>query len=245
MKILEKGKFKILLSEDFKPSYLVAGFHGIGHVGWISVRHLVEKTNARRVGYILSPYMQPFVSIKKGVKTPYEFYFSNETLFFLPNVPLSQRDSNPLAFLLAEIAIEMGIKEVILFGGLDNRFKEDETIRLAPTTTFYNNRQDLFQSGRVKLIDEGLGVVGPLAILLSVFEAWETPAVAILPYAAPDRPDPKAAAEALRAFNEIYGYSIGVEELIEEGTLLEKELEEVEKKLRDMAREKEPPVYHV
>ncbi|MGB9708996.1 MAG: proteasome assembly chaperone family protein [Infirmifilum sp.] len=245
MRVVEKGRIKILLNRDVQPHYLVAGFHGIGHVGWISVRHLVEKTNAERVGYVFSPYMQPFVSIKKGVKTPYEFYLTGDTLYFLPNVPLSQKDASIVTLSLAEFALEVGVREAILFGGLDHRFKEDDKIRLAPTTAFYNERRELFETGKLKLIEEGLGVVGPLAILLSVFEAEGVPAVAILPYAAPDRPDPKAAAEALRMFNEIYGYSVTVDELIEEGTMLERELEEVERKMREMVKEREPPVYHV
>ncbi|MEZ0345441.1 MAG: PAC2 family protein [Infirmifilum sp.] len=245
MRIIEKGKLKIILNEDLKARYLITGFHGIGHVGWISVRHLVEKNNAARVGHIISPYMQPFVSIRKGVKTPYELYKAGETLFFLSNIPLSARDTAPLTLELAELSLEVGVEEAILFGGLDNRFKEDDSVRLAPTSQYFSRHQDLFNNGRFKLIDEGLGVVGPLAMLLSVYEAREIPAVAILPYAAPDRPDPKAAADALRTFNEIYGFNIPVDELIEEGTLLEKELEEVEKKMKQMIREKEPPVYHV
>ncbi len=239
------GNLQVVLNREFRVSRLVTGFHGIGHVGWISVRHLVEKTKAVRVGHVISPYMQPFVSVKNGIRTPYELYVSGETLYFLPNVPLSNRDTSLVTMAVAEIALEGGVTEAIFFGGLDNRFKEDESIRLAPTTAFYERHRDLFSSGRFKLMDEGLGVVGPLAIILSIFESRELPAVAILPYAAPDRPDPKAAAEALKAYSELSGESVSVEELVEEGTLIERELEELEKKIKQMAREREPPQYHV
>lgn len=243
--MIEKNRLRVILRDEVKARLFAAGFHGVGHVGWISVKHLVEKMNAERVGYIISPYMQPFVSVKKGIRTPYELYLAGDFLIFLPNVPVSPRDSNMLPLSLAELVLEVGVKEAVLFGGLDSRFKEDDSIRLAPTTAFYDAHPEVFSSGTFKPIEEGLGVVGPLAVLLSVFEVYQLPAVAVLPYAVMDRPDPRAAAEAIKAFNKIYGYNIGVEELLEEGAIVERELEEVEKKMRELAKEREPPPYHV
>ncbi|UNQ74306.1 proteasome assembly chaperone family protein [Infirmifilum sp. NZ] len=245
MRITTRGRVQIVLNREFKASRLITGFHGIGHVGWIAVKHLVEKAGAVRVGHVISPYMQPFVSVKNGIRTPYELYVAGETLYFLPNVPLSDKDVSLVTRTLSEEVIENGVTEAVLFGGLDNRFKQDDSIRLAPTTAFYEARKELFLGQKYRLMEEGLGVVGPLAIILSIFESRELPAVAILPYAAPDRPDPRAAAEALRAYSELFNSAVSVEELIREGELVERELEELENKIKQMAKEREPPHYYV
>jgi uncharacterized protein len=71
------------------------------------------------------------------------------------------------------------------------------------------------------------------------------PAVAILPYAAVERPDPRAAAQAIEVFTRITNLNIDVCELLAQGVQLEKELAEIEKKIREAVKERESLVYHV
>ncbi|ABL77766.1 proteasome assembly chaperone family protein [Thermofilum pendens] len=243
---LKYGKVRVVLSEDVHPETFLAGFHGVGHVGWIAVKHVVEKLEAQRVGYLFTQYMPPFVNVRSGIRTPYELYFSQGMLIFLPNVPVSPKDFISVPEALAELSITLGVKLSVLFGGLDASYKEpDAKPRIAPTRAFLLSKEDLIKEKGYPVLEEHLGIVGPLAILLSVFEANNVPAVAILPYAAADRPDPRAAAEAIKVFQEITGVRISVEELLEQGERLEKEVAEVEKKIKEAMREREPPMYHV
>ncbi|AGT34940.1 hypothetical protein N186_02805 [Thermofilum adornatum] len=237
---------KILLNEGVSPKIFVTGFHGVGHVGWIATRHIVTKLEAKRVGMVLTPNMTPFVSIKNGVVTPYELYAKDNLLAFLPNVPVSPKDSIIVPQMLAQMIFDMHVDMVILFGGLDASFAEpDSRPRIAPTSSFLSNYAEIINKHGLPIIDERLGIVGPLATLLTYFEAGNIPAVAILPYASLDRPDPRAAAQAVEIFSNITGIGIDVKELLEEGEQLEKQLEELEKKIKDTMKNRESLVYHV
>ncbi len=232
--------------KELHGKYFFTGFHGVGHVGWITIRHLVTKLKAKRIGYVVSYFMQPFVTVKEGITLPYEFYKKDDIVFFVANVPMSKKDLNIVSMEVAEKIAKSEIEESILIGGLDARLKDKEQdFRIAPTSTYYRNHEDEIKSRGYKLLEEGLGIIGPLAYFLSVFEAVKHPAVAILPYAAVERPDPKAAARAIDVISEITGLKIDTQELIEEGMMIEKEIAELEKRMRESMREKETPPYYI
>lgn len=232
--------------EDLRGKYFFTGFHGVGHVGWITIRHLVTKLEAKRIGYVVSYYMQPFVTVREGITLPYEFYKKEDIVFFVANVPMSKRDLNLVSMRVAEKIVKSGIEESILVGGLDARLRDTEQdFRIAPTSTYYKKHEDEIKSRGHKLLEEGLGIIGPLAYFLSVFEASGHPAVAILPYAAVERPDPKAAARAIDVVSEITGVRVDTQELIEEGVRIEREIAELEKRMKESMREKEAPPYYI
>jgi uncharacterized protein len=237
---------KVVLTEDVSPEIFIAGFHGIGHVGWIAVKHIVTKLEARRVGYILTPSMTPFVTIKNGVKVPYELYAADNLLAFMPNVPLSIKDSMVVPQMLAQLVLNCRVNLAVLFGGLDASFAEpDAKPRIAPTSAYLSLFTSSIKRLELPIIDEKLGIAGPLALLLTYLEAGNVPAVAILPYAAVERPDPRAAAQAIEVFTRITNLNIDVCELLAQGVQLEKELAEIEKKIREAVKERESLVYHV
>jgi len=246
MVLIEKfGSVRIVLDERVNARTFMTGFHGVGHVGWIATRYIVDSIGARRVGFVISPYMQPFVTAREGIVTPYELYSKDEFLFFIANVPLSQRDVSLVSLAIAEEVVKLGVERSILFGGLDKRFAsgEDELLRVAPTSSF-RARYNRWIEG-LKTIEEGLGIVGPLAYMLAFYEAHEHPALAILPYAAADRPDPLAASRAVEVAGRLTGLEVDVSRLVEEAELLEKKYEELERKISEVMREREPPAYHV
>jgi uncharacterized protein len=244
--LIEKfGSVRVILSERVEARTFMTGFHGVGQVGWIATRYIVDSIGARRVGFVISPYMQPFVTVREGVIAPYELYSKDEFLFFVANVPLSQKDMSLVSLALAEEVVRLGVECSILFGGLDKRFasEEGELLRVAPTSSFrakYGHKME-----KLKVIEEGLGIVGPLAYMLAFYEAHEHPALAILPYAAADRPDPLAASRAVEVAGQLVGLRVDVSRLVEEAELLERRYEELEKKISELMREREPPAYHV
>ncbi len=238
---------RIYLKRDVARKYFITGFHGVGHVGWIAIRHLLSKLNAERAGYVVSYYMQPFVTVKEGIVLPYEFYVSKDALIFVSNVPMTKRDMNMVSIKVAELVAKLGIEESILIGGLDSMLKKEEgdEFRVAPTTVYYNLYEDLFKEKQYRILEEGLGIVGPLAYFLSIFEAKRKKALAILPYAAIERPDPKAAAKALEVLSELTGIKVETQELVEEGLMIEREIKELEKRMRETLKEKETPPYYI
>ncbi len=225
-------------AEKLRGKIFVAGFHGIGTVGWITVNFLADKLKARRVGIIITEKMPPFVSRKeKYILTPYELYLSGDFLFLKCNMPITPETSEKVLGKVAELAREGAIREAFLIGGLDSRLKSemDDRVRFVHTEHLTENlRKKIIENDKLAYLDEGLYVVGPLATLLAYFEAFRIPAVTILPYARVDRPDPEAALEAVRIFAYVYGLELDYSDLVEQVNEMEKCLNEVQKKLEEI-----------
>ncbi len=231
---------------SLRDKVLVAGFHGVGYVGWIAVRHIVKMYSNPRRGFIYTPYMQPYVSVSEGIKTPYELYDLGEVVVFVPQIPLASRDISLVPITLAEKFVEEGGKYSILIGGLDSRFREgNEKIRIAATSAFINTYKNVLEKIEARFIEENLYIVGPLAYMLTVFESENFPALTLLPYAEIGRPDPKAAAVAVEILRGLLGVKSKVEELLEEGERIEKEIEEIKSRIEKISRERETPPYYI
>lgn len=236
LRVYEHKGVRIFYSSDVLESeFFVTGFKGYGAVGYISTLHLVEALNCRVSGFIVTRYMPEAVTPGKegGVVTPYTLYACESggrrfSVLVNSDIPLPQERTR-----FAEAIIKFlvkGIPEAVLVGGFDSRFREGgETFRWVSTRS-YRRRID------APRMDEGLYVIGPLALLLMFAEIYSYPAIAILPYTEAARPDPRAAAEAIRVIGRLYGVEVDVSKLLEQA----KKIEEMIVKLEAQQREATP-----
>lgn len=219
---------------NLKNSILITGFHGLGATGYITVKHIITSLNPELIGYIFTDLMPPFVCMDESkISLPFEIYKYNEYVFVLTNVPPHSRERNSFSRALAEWAIKEKFKGAYLIGGLDNRLKtsENDKIRCVITSSF----KDIDKIG-IPILEKGLFVVGPLAIMLSYFEINNFPAIALLPYANPARPDPMAAAIAIEFLNKITGLAIDTSQLISDAHKIEEEIQELIKQRQERIR---------
>ncbi len=222
----------------FKDKIFVTGFHGVGYTGWIALRHLIKEMNGQRIGFIYSVYTPPFVSMEESIKTPYEFYLAGDFIFFIPNIPFSDKEMTKIPYFLTRYLVRKGIKEAVLIGGLDNRLKEQGIdLKIAMTRKYLKRHKDVFRLLNASKIEEYLYIVGPLATMLSIFEIMSFPALTLLPYADITRPDPRAAAVAVQKIGLLYNVEINVKELLEEEERVLKEIEAIQKKLKQVKGE--------
>lgn len=224
---------KFYLKEDpsiLKDKIFVTGFQGIGFAGYIAVSHMIKQLNARPIGYLLSDVLPPIVSMEDNrLALPYTFYAADDLILLLPEAVPDQRERGVILRRISTWVKARGIKEAVLFGGLMNDFKKNdqELARVAYTSKYdVNSRKDVLPP----TIEKGLLVVGPIAMLMAFFEAYEIPTLSILSYVDPNRPDPMGAANAIRVFSKIYGKEINVDELERDARKIEQEISEVEKK---------------
>ncbi|NWF94953.1 MAG: proteasome assembly chaperone family protein [Candidatus Thorarchaeota archaeon] len=220
------SSFRILLKDGFKVrpgSAFFCGFHGLGEVGFLSTAHLTRALNAERVGFIKSDMLPLFVSMENGrLALPFEIYSHEKMVFLVPRFQPHQSEQWQFIDQLAKWIVEQDFSEVVLLGGLDASFKEDEEdMRCVPTTAYL----PLMQKWSIPLLEEGLFVAGPLALLLAELEMRDYPAIGLLTYATRGRPDPGSAAKMLEKINEIYDINANVDQLLEES----KEIERLEK----------------
>jgi uncharacterized protein len=228
-----ESKFEIILKQGFtiKPeSTFICGFHGIGEVGFLSTAHLTRALNAERVGFIKSDMLPLFVSMEnEKLVLPFEIYsYSKKNLVFLvPRFQPHQSEQWGFVDRLAEWIEKSKFSEVLLLGGLDASFKDDdEEMRCVPTSQY----EPQIEKWSIPLLEEGLFVAGPLALLLAEMEMKNSAGIGVLAYATRGRPDPRAAATMLEKINDVYGLDANVDLLLEES----KEIERLEKMRRSI-----------
>ena len=118
------------------------------------------------------------------------------------------------------------MKSVVLIGGLDSRLRtNEEVLAKAVYTKSYKHS---FPNSKLPLMDEGLYITGPMALLLMFAEIEDFPAVGIMPYAERSRPDPIGASHAVEIVNDLLGTESGIEELIAEAESIENEIQSME-----------------
>ena len=102
-------------------------------------------------------------------------------------------------------------------------------MRVVPTRSYPISAKKM----KHPMLEAGLFVYGPLAVMLGEFEKKNFPAVAILPYASANHADPKAAATAIRTVSRAYGLKVDVKDLEYDAKDIE---EELDKRLQQTAR---------
>jgi uncharacterized protein (TIGR00162 family) len=74
---MDKPYFRMLFEPQLKEPIFVEGLRGLGNVGMIAARHLIESTGAKVFAELYAPYFQDYVTVNKdGTCRPprYRFY---------------------------------------------------------------------------------------------------------------------------------------------------------------------------
>jgi uncharacterized protein len=230
------SKIEFLILDKYKGKLsgctLVTGFYGIGKVGFISVNHMVEKLGAERIGAILSDFLPPFLSVKNdNLVLPFEIYKYQDIIFLSAFFEPYKYEHRSFARALVKWAKKNELSHSILIGGLDSRLKtEDE---LLAKGVYSSKFKEKFKSLPVPIMDEGLFITGPLALVLMYAELENFPAMGVMPYAERSRPDPIAASYAVEIMNDLLQTDCGVDELVQEAESIETELQTMEGLLED------------
>ncbi|OWJ54711.1 hypothetical protein Pdsh_02970 [Pyrodictium delaneyi] len=220
-------------SELENADLFITGFKGYGAVGYIATLHLADTAECKEAGYIITKYMPEAVTpSSNGVVGPFTLYSCNNNgkriaLLVNHDIPVVQERSR-FAEAIVDFLATIGVKEAVLIGGFDSRFKQgDEKLRWVATSAYTRSLEE-------PRMDKGLYVVGPLALLLFHAEVRGYPALAVLPYTEAARPDPRAAAAAIEKINELYGLKFSIDELLEQARKIEEMITMMEQQQRDM-----------
>jgi uncharacterized protein len=230
-----KGRrVRIILSEPLDAMrrngelYLVTGFPGFGAVGYIATKYIVEALKLKRIGYVITKYMPDVVSIEgeRSFSFPHEIYSKEGSglVVLVNSVVPNIHERIEFAETIVRWSIENRISEMLLIGGLDPSVRRSQEDLLRWTGNKWGKREL-----KEPVMDKGLIIVGPLAIILMFTEILGQPAIVILPYAERERPDPRAASIAVKKISEILGMEIDVQDLIRHAETVE----EIERKIRE------------
>ena len=208
-------------SKNLKGSTLITGFHGVGQTGYIATSYMIHALKAERVGFIQVANPPPWVGTADGgLVTPFEVYRRGKTVLVKLEFSPHRSEEAEFAKVLANWAVKAKFKDAILIGGLDSSFRNNNDEFCVVPTGAYLDRAKVFKA---PILEPGLLVYGPLAVMLSEFEIHDFPAVAVLPYAEPARADPAAAALAIRQISKAYNFKVNLKELLKDAQLIERE----------------------
>jgi uncharacterized protein len=228
-------KFKIFKEEAKildKCRIFIGGWHGLGEIGYICVSHLVQELKLQRVATIMSSGAPPFISVQENqLRLPFEIYANEETelAVFIPHLQPYRHIQIEFSEKLSEWILNHNNLEVAYFiGGVDARLKNSEQdLQYIPSREFKNYKnisEDFKNEIKANLLDSGLFVAGPLAIMLGYLDMNLFPSIGLLAYAERERPDPLGAVAAINKLGQILNVSISTDELIKNARTIEEEI---------------------
>ncbi|MEE6245710.1 MAG: PAC2 family protein [Thermoproteota archaeon] len=181
---------------DLKDLSLIAGFHGIGATGYVSIKYLIDQLKPEKVASVDTDAIFPVSSNSSGhLVTPYQIYKHNKLAILRAEISPSRKSELLFLRQLCDLLLDKKIKELILIGGLDSAFKADDSmVRYVHTSSFTPNQN----FDNLKLLEDDRIIVGPVALMLNYMEMKKFPTYALLPFASAERVDYNAAAEALK-----------------------------------------------
>ncbi len=212
--------------------FFIGGWHGLGEIGYITVSHLIQELKMKRIATIMSSGAPPFISVQDNqLRLPFEIYGEENQDFavFIPHLQPYRHVQIEFSEKLSEWILNNSNFEIAYFlGGVDIQLKNSENLlQYIPTSAFYNSNlasKEFINEVKENLLDSGLFVAGPLAIMLGYLDMNTFPAVGILAYAKRDRPDPLGAVAAIEKLNYLLNIKIGTDELIENAREIEEEI---------------------
>ncbi len=207
---------------DLRNYTLIEGFPGMGLVGTISAKYLIEKMDFEEIGHI-DMAVAPIIRIHEGLPVhPSRIYANNskKLVVLLSEQIIPRNATEKLAEGIVEWIGEKRIKRVISLAGISLDAAEDKNkiygIAANPKS------KELLKRHGIEVIQDGI-TTGVTALILLNLKDSDIEAFSILGNVQ-IQADYKGAAQLLRKLNEIIGLNIDVEPLLKEAKETEKEL---------------------
>jgi len=160
---MDKPYFRMLFEPQLKEPILVEGLRGLGNVGMIAARHLIESTGAKVFAELYAPYFPDYVTVKKdGTCRPprYLFYAAktekNHYIILTGDTQPSIEDTVAHYDLCDEIldfAEKYGSKFIVTMGGIVTTKPENDVYISATSDELAQKHRDkgaqIYGEGRI------------------------------------------------------------------------------------------------
>ena len=160
---MDKPYFRMLFEPQLKEPIFVEGLRGLGNVGMIAARHLIESTGAKVFAELYAPYFQDYVVVNKdGTCRPprYRFYAAktekNHYIILTGDSQPSLEDTVAHYDLCDEIldfAEKYGSKFIVTMGGVVTTKPESDVYISATSEKLAQKHRDkgaqIYGEGRI------------------------------------------------------------------------------------------------
>lgn len=226
-----KIRFVEMKSKKLDGYTIIEGFPGMGLVGTIAAKYIVEKLNFDQIGYIDSDIFIPLIRIHRGIPLhPSRIYASDSLkLVVLVSEQIIPRN---LIHRFGEATIawirEKGIKRIISLAGINTGDPKDKSVYGIASNA---KSKKMLEDAEIKVINEGI-TTGVTAMMLLELQDEDMEAVSIMGPVSIGA-DYKAAAELIGKLTGLLKLEIDVKPLLKEAQETEKELLKNFEKMRE------------
>jgi len=232
----EAVKFVETKPVNLKGYTLVEGFPGMGLVGTIATKYLVERMKMQQIGYLESEVFVPIIRIHDGLPIhPSRIYVHNEKklVVLVSEQIVPQQFTEKLARALVDWVEKKGIERVVSLSGI--RASGDEKAKDVYGIACDFRSKDFLKKQNVEVIKEGI-TTGVTAVILLELRDRKVDAFSLLGNVKITA-DYKAAASIIKKLNEIFELSIDVKPLMKEAKETETALLDQLKKMKQTQEE--------
>ena len=229
------GEFARVQIQEFekkslKGYTLIEGFPGLGLVGTICAKHLIEKLDFRKYGYLQSNIFVPVIRIREGKPVYPSRIFVNDKLklvVIISEQVIPAQFIDDFARAIVEFVCKKGIKRVISLSGIQVEDSEQKIYGMGAN----DNSIKILKKYKIEPIAEGI-TTGISALMMLELKCENVEAVSLLS-TVKIAADYKAAAELIKKLNEILSLKLGVEPLLSEAKKTEEEITAFMQKMKE------------
>jgi uncharacterized protein len=206
---------------ECKNPTIICGFPGMGLVGNIVAQFLMDQFQMKLCGYMESRLFPPIAIIYSGLaKSPVRIYENpeREIVIVFSEIPIDPIISGEVGRSIIKWAKNVNPKEVIAIAGLATTGEERRVFAAGASV------DDLKKVRDKALIFEVGTISGVPGVVLNECQNGNIPAICLLGETRSANPDPRAAAEVVKAIAAIYGWDIKVDLLLKEADQIEQML---------------------
>jgi uncharacterized protein len=227
-----------------KEPVLLTSFPGIGLVGTIATAHFVTELGLEHKGVIGSELLPPIATLIDGViAPPIRIYESEELNMVLihSDIPIGMEMATPLSQEIVRWARSINVTRIYSLAGVATFEGKHRVFGAATTKKLLEEIKghvEIFKTGTIS------GLAGSI-LNECVFEGF--PGLALLGETLGFNPDPRAAAQIIEVLNNLLGWEVGVERLIQEAEFIETQMQKLAEQTRiqeeKATRKEEYPMY--
>ncbi len=206
---------------ESKNPIILFGFPGMGLIGNIVAQHLIDQLKMKQKGIVESRLFPPVSIVYQGlVKSPVRIYESAEKklVVIFSDIPIDPIISSEVGRNLIIWAKSLDPTEVIPIAGLATMTEDHHVFGAAATQEDLSRIKDT-----VKIFEIGT-ISGVPAVVMNDCLNNHIHCICLLGETRGANPDPRAAAEVMKALNKIYGWDIKIEPLLEQADQIEQML---------------------
>ncbi|MBS3166876.1 proteasome assembly chaperone family protein [Candidatus Woesearchaeota archaeon] len=217
---------KVELNKKPKNVTILCGFPGVGLIGTIATRFLIEHLKFEEIGYIHSDKLKPIMAIHQSkMIEPIEIYYNQKKKLVIIQGIISLAGIEWLvADAIKEVAKTLNAKEIIILEGITAKSDKTEVLCYG----------DAFKKSNLKKLDEGI-VLGTTAALLlklnnvsCIFSETKT-----------GLPDSAAAASLILSLDKQIGLNVDVKPLMQTAREVESKIKTIMEQSKKSLEQKE------